>query len=114
MVLDEQDQPHVRVLEAVLVAGITTDSPLGPLVAGELDDLFRLVEQRHDFRTDQAVVQLPHRIHATAQQTHTGKVGESTVHWVHEKQPFGRLMKITVLLEDQARLMNWFFHVSPR
>lgn len=70
VVLDQQDQAHFGVLQAVLIAGVPTDSTLGPLVAGELDHIHREVKQRHDFRPEFAVVQLPHRIHAAPQNAH--------------------------------------------
>ncbi len=70
VVLDQQDQPHFSVLQAVLIAGVPTDTALGPLVAGELDHIHRQIEQRHDFRPELAVVQLPHRIHAAPQNAH--------------------------------------------
>lgn len=70
VVLDQQDQTHFSVLQAVLIARVATDAALGPLVAGELDHIYREVKQRHDFRPEFAVVQLPHRIHAAPQDAH--------------------------------------------
>ena len=70
VILDQQDQPQFCVLQAVLIAGVATDTALGPFVAGELDHIHREVKQRHDFRAQLAVVQLAHRIHAATQDAH--------------------------------------------
>ncbi|RCM97918.1 hypothetical protein C3O68_05794 [Pseudomonas aeruginosa] len=70
VILDQQDQPQFCVLQTVLIAGVATDTALGPFVAGELDHIHREVKQRHDFRPEFAVVQLPHRIHTAPQNAH--------------------------------------------
>ena len=70
VILDQQDQAHFGVLQAVLIARVATDTALGPFVTGELDHIHRQVKQRHDFRPELAVVQLPHGVHATPQDAH--------------------------------------------
>ena len=67
-VLHQQDDPQVSILELVLVAGILADATRVPTLASEIDDGAGLVEQAHDFRADQAAIELADGINATAQQ----------------------------------------------
>ncbi|MCY1360850.1 hypothetical protein D9M69_474950 [compost metagenome] len=111
VVLDQQDQPYFGVLEPVLIAGITTNTTLRPLVSSELDDVILLIEQRHDFGTDQAVVQLANGIHATAQQTHIRQISKNNSPRINKQSPFGRLKKLAVRFEHRTNLMDRFtFH----
>ncbi|MCY1419591.1 hypothetical protein D9M71_351810 [compost metagenome] len=110
VVLDQQDHAEVRVLQPELVAGVATDAPLRPLMAGELDDGVRHIEQRHHLGPQHAVVQLPHRIHAATQHAHTRKVGEVSGGPIDEQPPARRIDDLAIGLQDQAVEMIKFCH----
>ena len=70
VVLDQQDQTHFSVLQAVLIARVATDTALGPFVAGELDQSTERSNSAITSGRNLPLLQLPHRVHAATQNAH--------------------------------------------
>jgi len=109
-VLQQQDEAKVGVLQLELVAGVTANASGVPLVTGELYEA-RFFHQGEHIRTDAAPVELANGIDATAQQTHSGKVGHFQRAGIDE-EPAMPVFKAAHWVE--ANLIYCLFHLNPR